>query len=126
MIELSAKYVSYILINHPSTIVLSSLLASNKDFLNVYKKVSKNKKYFFSIKDVILLETLSSDGFKMPKEFDKNPSLRNLTVPANINALVEKEEIGMLMLKLIEIIGTDVDNGHKVTHSIEGVEFSHY
>tara|TARA_B100002052_G_scaffold279904_1_gene287556 strand:- start:2613 stop:4364 length:1752 start_codon:yes stop_codon:yes gene_type:complete len=80
---------------------------ANKDFLNVYKKVSKNKKYFFSIKDVILLETLSSDGFKMPKDFDKNPSLRNLTVPANINALVEKEEIGMLMLKLIEIIGTD-------------------
>lgn len=26
----------------------------------------------------------------------------------------------------VEIIGTVVDNGHKVTHSIEGVEFSHY
>ena len=24
----------------------------------------------------------------------------------------------------VEIIGTVVDNGHKVTHSIEGVEFS--
>ena len=80
---------------------------ANKDFLGVYKKISKNKKYFFSIKDVILLETLSSDGFEMPKEFDKNKLSKNLTVPGNINALIEKDEIGMLMLKLIEIIGTD-------------------
>jgi len=26
----------------------------------------------------------------------------------------------------VEIIGTVIDNGHKVTHLIEGVEFSHY
>ncbi len=80
---------------------------ANKDFLSIYKKISKNKKYFFSIKDIILLETLSSDGFEMPKEFDKNVLSKNLTVPGNISALIEKDEIGMLMLKLIEIIGTD-------------------
>ncbi len=80
---------------------------TNKDFLNVYKKISKNKKYFFSIKDVILLESLSSDGFKMPKELNISSLSKNLTVPPNIGALIEKEEIGMLMLKLIEIIGSD-------------------
>ena len=79
----------------------------NKDFLNIYKKISRNKKYFFSIKDLIVLETLSSEGFKMPKELDTRSLSENLTVPSNINTLIEKEEIGMLMLKLIEIIGSD-------------------
>ena len=79
----------------------------NKDFLNIYKKISRNKKYFFSIKDVILLETLSSDGIKMPKDLDINKLSQDLTVPSNINTLVENKEIGMLMLKLVEIIGSD-------------------
>ncbi len=79
----------------------------NKDFLNIYKKISRNKKYFFSIKDVILLETLSSDGIKMPKDLDIDKLSEDLTVPSNINTLVENNEIGMLMLKLVEIIGSD-------------------
>ena len=79
----------------------------NKDFLSVYKKISKNKKYFFSIKDVILLESLYSDRFEMPKELDLKSLTNNLTVPSNLNLLVENGEIGMLMLKLVEIIGSD-------------------
>ena len=79
----------------------------NKEFLNIYKKISKNKKYFFSTKDVILLETLSSDGYIMPKELDISSLSKNLTIPPNINDLIKKEEIGMLMLKLVEIIGSD-------------------
>jgi len=78
-----------------------------KDFSSVYKKIKRNKKYFFSIKDVILLETLSSDGFKIPKELDINKLSENLTIPTNINLLVKNNEIGLLMLKLVEIIGSD-------------------
>ena len=78
-----------------------------KDFIKIYKKISKNKKYFFSIKDVILLETLSSDGIEMPKDLNINQLTNNLTIPGNIKTLVEKGEIGMLMLKLVEIIGSD-------------------
>jgi len=78
-----------------------------KDLRSIYKKIGKNKKYFFSIKDAIVLETLSSEGFEMPKEFDSWSLPTNLTVPSNLSALIEKEEIGMLMLKLIEIIGND-------------------
>ena len=78
-----------------------------KDFSNVYKKIKRNKKYFFSIKDVILLETLSSDGLKIPKELDINKLSENLTIPTNINLLVKNNEIGLLMLKLVEIIGSD-------------------
>ena len=77
------------------------------DFSNVYKKIKRNKKYFFSIKDVILLETLSSDGLKIPKELDINKLSENLTIPTNINLLVKNNEIGLLMLKLVEIIGSD-------------------
>ena len=32
---------------------------------------------------------------------------KNLTIPSNINSLVERGEIGMLMFKLVEIIGSD-------------------
>ncbi len=78
-----------------------------KDFSNVYKKIKRNKRYFFSIKDIILLETLSSDGLKIPKGLDINKLSENLTIPKNINLLVENNEIGLLMLKLVEIIGSD-------------------
>ena len=78
-----------------------------KDFSNVYKKIKRNKRYFFSIKDVILLETLSSDGLEIPKELDINKLSEKLTIPANINLLVKNNEIGLLMLKLVEIIGSD-------------------
>ena len=79
----------------------------NKDFLSIYKKIKKNKKYFFSIKDVILIEALYSEGFDMPKELNIKVLAKDLTVPSNLKALVEKDEIGILMLKLVEIIGSD-------------------
>jgi len=79
----------------------------NKDFLNVYKKIKRNKKYFFSIKDIILLETLSSDGIEMPKDLNVSSLSKNLTVPSSMLSLVENGEIGLFMLKLVEIIGTD-------------------
>ena len=79
----------------------------NKEFLSIYKKISKNKKYFFSTKDVILLETFNSDGYKMPKELDISSLTKNFTIPSNINELIDRDEIGMLMLKLVEIIGSD-------------------
>ena len=79
----------------------------NKDFLSIYKKVKKNRNYFFSIKDVILIEALYSEGFSIPKELDIKSLSKDLTVPSNLNSLLEREEIGMFMLKLVEIIGSD-------------------
>ena len=43
----------------------------------------------------------------MPKDLDIKRLSKDLTVPSNLNSLVEKEEIGILMLKLVEIIGSD-------------------
>ncbi len=79
----------------------------NKDFLNVYKKIKRNKKYFFSIKDIIILETLSSDGIEMPKDLSVSNLSKDLTVPSSMLSLVENGEVGLFMLKLVEIIGTD-------------------
>ena len=78
-----------------------------KDFASIFKKISRNKKYFYSIKDIMLLETLSSEGIKMPKDFDTKTLSKNLTVPPNLRSLVDNEEIGIFMLKLVEIIGSD-------------------
>ena len=54
-----------------------------------------------------MLEILSSDGLEIPKELDINKLSENLTIPTNINLLVKNNEIGLLMLKLVEIIGSD-------------------
>ena len=54
-----------------------------------------------------MLETLSSDGLEIPKELDINKLSEKLTIPVNINLLVKNNEIGLLMLKLVEIIGSD-------------------
>ena len=43
----------------------------------------------------------------MPKDLDIGNLSKNLTVPSNMNSLVENGEIGLLMLKLVEIIGSD-------------------
>ena len=79
----------------------------NKDFVGIYKKISRNKKYFFSIKDIIILETLSSDGIKIPKDLNTGNLSKSLTVPNNLKLLVDNDELGMLMLKLVEIVGSD-------------------
>ena len=76
-------------------------------FLSSYKKIKRNKKYFFSIKDIILLETLASDGIEIPKDLSVQSLSKNLTVPSTMSALVENGEIGLFMLKLVEIIGSD-------------------
>ena len=43
----------------------------------------------------------------MPKDLNMDLLSKNLTVPSNIDLLVDKGEIGMLMFKLVEIIGSD-------------------
>ena len=43
---------------------------AQKDFLKIYKKIKKNRKYFFSAKDLALVESLVQDGFQIPKELD--------------------------------------------------------
>ncbi len=79
----------------------------NKDLVSVYKKIKRNKKYFYSIKDIMLLETLIADGISIPPDLDVKSLSKDLTVPATMASLIEEGQIGLFMLKLVEIIGSD-------------------
>ena len=80
---------------------------TEKDLKAVYKKMKKNKKYFISIKDIIVLESLKDDGISLPKELDFANLGLNLTIPKNLMELVEQNQTGLVMLKIVEIIGED-------------------
>jgi hypothetical protein len=80
---------------------------TEKDFKSVYKKIKKNKKYFISIKDIVVLESLVADGITLPNDLDFSVLSSQLTIPKNLEDLVKENQIGLVMLKLIEIIGED-------------------
>ena len=80
---------------------------TEKDFKSVYKKIKKNKKYFISIKDIIVLESLVADGISLPEDLDYSTLSSQLTVPKNLEILARQNQIGLVMLKIIEIIGED-------------------
>tara|TARA_B100000029_G_scaffold496897_1_gene563805 strand:- start:688 stop:2433 length:1746 start_codon:yes stop_codon:yes gene_type:complete len=80
---------------------------TTKDFKSVYKKVKRNKKYFISIMDIIVLESLIADGITLPDSLKIDTISSELTVPANLNKLAKDRQVGLVMLKIIEIIGED-------------------
>ena len=80
---------------------------TEKDFKTVYKKIKKNKKYFISIKDIIVLESLKIDGITLPADLDYSNLSSQLTIPENLESLVNQKQTGLVMLKIVEIIGED-------------------
>ncbi len=80
---------------------------TEKDFKAVYKKIKKNKKYFLSILDIIVLESLRYDGVSLPEDLDFGSISSQLTIPQNLENLVNQKQTGLVMLKIIEIIGED-------------------
>ena len=80
---------------------------TEKDFKSVYKKIKKNKKYFISIKDIVVLESLEADGISLPEDLDYSALSSQLTVPKNLYDLANQNQIGLVMLKIVEIIGED-------------------
>ena len=80
---------------------------TERDFKVVYKKIKKNKKYFLSIMDIIVLESLRYDGVSLPKDLDFSNIDFQLTTPKNLENLVNQNQTGLVMLKIIEIIGED-------------------
>ena len=78
-----------------------------KDIDKIFKKISKNRKYFYSAKDLALVETLIKDGFKVPANFDYEELSKKYEVPKSLFQLVEQNESAFLALKIVEIIGED-------------------
>ena len=78
-----------------------------KDFDKIYKKIKKNKKYFYSAKDLALIDSLSKDGFKTPKDLNYEDLQKKYNVPENLLQSAKNNESAFLTLKIVEIIGED-------------------
>ena len=78
-----------------------------KNLNKIYKKIKKNRKYFFSAKDLALIESLAQDGFVIPKELNYKEMAKEYDIPSNLLSLIENNEPAFLTLKIIEIIGED-------------------
>ena len=85
----------------------SSKQKSQKNLKSVYKKIKKNRNYFFSAKDLALIESLNSDGISIPEEINFKEISKKYSVPQNLLNLTVNEESGLLALKFVEIIGED-------------------
>ena len=78
-----------------------------KDLNNFLKKIKKDKKYFFSKKDVILVEAMKSDDIKVSKKYKDLYRTDDSEIPTDIQTLIDNREIGAAMLRLVEVIGQD-------------------
>ena len=83
---------------------------TQKELESIYKKIKRNKNYFYSAKDIAVLESLESDGITIPKEINHKGLSENYNIPDSLNDLAEKGEKGYLALKIVEIIGEDEVN----------------
>ena len=78
-----------------------------KDTNNLLKKIQKNKKYFLSKKDVILIESLKYDGIEISKKYDDLYKIDENEIPTDIQIMINNEETGLALLRIAEVIGQD-------------------
>ena len=78
-----------------------------KEIDKIFKKITKNKKYFISAKDLALADTLIKDGFSLPSNFKYNELSKKFDVPKNLLQLIDNDQKAFLALKIVEIIGED-------------------
>ena len=79
----------------------------SKELNESLKKIKKNKKYFFSIKDIILVEALKSDNIEVSKKYSDLYQIDTSSIPSDIQIFIDNEEMGAAMLRLVEVIGQD-------------------
>ena len=78
-----------------------------KEIDKTFKKINKNKKYFYSAKDLALAQSLVKDGFSIPENFNLSELANKYEVPKNLLQLIDKNQNAFLALKIVEIIGED-------------------
>ncbi len=78
-----------------------------KDLDSFLKKIKKNKKYKISKKDIILIESVRSDGIEISKKYDDLYELNNSEMPTDIQVMINNNEIAATILRIIEVIGQD-------------------
>ncbi len=78
-----------------------------KDLNNFLKKIKKNKKYNLSKKDIILIESIKSDGVEISKKYENFYEINESEIPTDIQVMINNQEIGSTLLRIIEVIGQD-------------------
>ena len=78
-----------------------------KDIDYFLRKIKKNKKYFFSKKDQIFLESLKNDGIKIESKYDDLYVIDNSEIPTDIQVMINNNEKGAALLRIAEVIGQD-------------------
>ena len=77
------------------------------DLNKLLKSIKKNKDYKVSTKDLILLESLLSDGVVISKKYKNMFNFYQSNIPTDIQLLYNNNELGMVLLRIVEIIGED-------------------
>ena len=80
---------------------------ATKDLNDLLKKFKKDKKYFFSKKDVILVEAFKSDGVKVSNKYNDLYEVSDLEMPSDIQIFINSRDIATAMLRIVEVIGQD-------------------
>jgi len=78
-----------------------------KDLNDLLKKIKKNKSYFVSTKDIMLLESLKSDGITISKKYKDLYQVDDSNMPIDIQVLINNNEMGLVLLRIVEVIGQD-------------------
>ena len=78
-----------------------------KDLNDSLKKIKKNKKYFFSKKDIILVETFKSDGIQVSEKFKDLYEIKESEIPSDIQIFINSGDMAAAMLRIVEVIGQD-------------------
>ena len=78
-----------------------------KDLNNILNRAKKDKKYYVSTKDLILIESLKSDGFQIKKSLENFYNSENSNMPSDIQDLINNDDLSLVLLRLAEIIGQD-------------------
>ena len=58
---------------------------TQKELDNIHKKIKRNRNYFYSAKDVAVLESLEIDGVKIPKEINHKILSESYNIPDSLN-----------------------------------------
>jgi len=78
-----------------------------KDLNNFLKKIKKDKKYFFSKKDEILVEAFKSDGVKILEKYNDLYQINYSKIPPDIQIFINSSDMAVALLRIVEVIGQD-------------------
>jgi len=85
----------------------ASIKNITKDLNDALKKFKRDKKYFFSKKDIILVESLKSDGIKVSEKYKDLYEVNKEEIPSDIQIFINNKDMAVAMLRIVEVIGQD-------------------